>query len=179
MALSAEQENALNQLRGHIPADAIPGYSFATTGEMSPESPWVTKMQKFSSQLNENAYAYFNYNVRAKGGIKKIRRTPKKVISSEGFPPWITVTYAYPPPFSFYSMHNEREVSHFILHSFGHTWHASYGTKGDTKGKKIGWFNSRTAGKGVVAIEQNGQTIYIAKGSDPTTMAHLRGFLQV
>lgn len=176
MALSAEQENALNQLRGHIPADAIAGYSFATTGEISPESPWVTKMQKFSSQLNENAYAYFNYNVRAKGGIKKIRRTPKKVISSEGFPPWITVTYAYPPPFSFYSMHNEREVSHFILHSFGHTWHASYGTKGDTKGKKIGWFNSRTAGKGVVAIEQNGQTIYIAKGSDPTTMAHFTRF---
>lgn len=176
MPLSAEQENALEQLKGHIPADAIPGYSFATTGEISPESPWITGMQKFSSQLSENAYAYFNFNARAKGGLKRIRRTPKKIISSEGFPPWITITYAYPPPFSFYSLNKDREVSHFILHSFGHAWHASYGTEGATKGKKIGWMNSSSAGKGVIAIERNGQTIYIAKGSDPVTMAHFTRF---
>lgn len=169
--LNAEQQNAFNQLKEHLPVDLVPGYSVATTGETDPESPWIKKMARFSKDLGVNAYAYFNYNARAKGGIKRMRRRPKKIISSEGFPPWVTVTYAYPPPFAFKTLNKERDIKHFVIHSFGHAWHAT-----SRDGKRIGWMNSSRAGRGVVAIERDGETIYIAKGSDPETMAHFTRF---
>ena len=171
MGMSAKQENAFNQLKDKMPVDLVPGFSVATTGVMDPDSPWVKKMSKFSKDLGVNAYAYFNYNARAKGGLKRMRRRPKKVISTEGFPPWVTVSYAYPPPFSFYSQQNDRDVKHFVMHSFGHAWHASM--KG---GKRVGWMNSSRKGRGVVPMEYEGETIWIAKGSDPTTMAHFTRF---
>ncbi len=171
MGLNAEQQNAFDQLQGHLPADLVPGYSVATAGTVEPESVWVKRMQRFSKDLGANAYAYFNFNARTKGGLQRMRRTPKKVISGEGFPPWVTITYAYPPPFAFYSMSKEREVKHFVMHSFGHAWHASM-----KNGKRVGWMNSSRGGRGVVAIEKDGQTIYIAKGSDVESMAHFTRF---
>ena len=85
--LDANQQNAFDQLNEHLPVDLVPGFSVETTGLVDPTSPWVENMSKFSKDLGTNAYAYFNYNARAKGGLKKMRRRPTKVISSEGFPP--------------------------------------------------------------------------------------------
>jgi len=68
-------------------------------------------------------------------------------------------------------MSNERKVKHFVLHSFGHAWHATYENK-----KWIGWLNSSRDGRGVQAHEFEGRTVYVAKGSDPDTLAHLARF---
>ncbi len=169
--LSPKQQNAYDQLKEKLPTDLVPGYSVATSGTVDPESPWIKKMRRFSKDLGVNAYAYFNYNARSKGGLKRMRRKPKKIISAEGFPPWVTVTYAYPPPFSFYSMSKEREVKHFVMHSFGHAWHATSRAK-----KRIGWMNSSRRGRGVISTVQDGKTIFIAKGSDEESMAHFTRF---
>ena len=168
---TADQRSAFEALKEKLPVDLVPGYSIATSGELDPTSPWVNKMQRFSKDLGTNAYAYFNYTARSKGPLKRTRRTPKKILSPEGFPPWVTISYAYPPPQAFYSMAREREVKHFVMHSFGHGWHASF-----RDGKAVGWMNSSRNGRGVQPYEFEGRTVYVAKGSDPETLAHFTRF---
>lgn len=177
MSITADQRSAFESLKEKLPVDLAPGFSIATTGELDPASPWVKKMQEFSRTSGEHAYAYFNYIARSTGPLKRTRRTPKKIISAEGFPPWVTVTYLYPPPMSFYTIPvtrknpEGRKIKHFVLHSFGHGWHASYKDK-----KWKGWMNSSAKGQGVQAYEFEGRTVYIAKGSDSETLAHIDRF---
>jgi hypothetical protein len=168
---SADQRNAFEALKEALPVDLVPGFSVATTGELSPDSPWTQKMERFSKDLAVNAHAYFNFTARSKGPLRRTRRTPKKVISPEGFPPWVTITYAYPPPQAFYSMVQNRDIEYFVFHSFGHMWHAAI-----RDGKRIGWMNSTQGGKGVQAYEFDNRTVYVAKGSDPETLAHFTRF---
>lgn len=171
MSTTADQRNAFEALKEQLPVDLVPGFSVATTGTLDPSSPWVDKMQRFSKDLGVNAYAYFNFIARTKGPLQSTRRTPKKVISPDGFPPWVTVTYAFPPPQAFYSLSRERAVKHFVLHSFGHAWHATL-----RDNRAIGWFNSSRSGRGVQPYEFEGRTVYIAKGSDPKTLEHFTRF---
>ncbi len=170
-SLSPEQQSAFDQLKSQIPEDLVPGFSVQTTGAVVPDSPWVKRMGKFSKDLGKNAYAYFNYDTRGKGGLTKRRRRPRRILSAEGFPPWVTVSYAYPPPFSFMTPFKMREVKHFAMHSFGHGWHA-----GNKRLPPIGWLNSKKNKKGVIATEKDGTTIYVAKGSDLESMAHFTRF---
>lgn len=171
MTTTPDQRNAFEALKEKLPVDLVPGYSVATTGEIDPTSPWVNKMRRFSKDLGVNAFAYFNFIARSKGPLRKIRRTPKKIISPEGFPPWVTVSYAYPPPQAFYSTPKDRLVKHFVFHSFGHGWHATIRDK-----RAIGWLNSSRGGRGVQPYVFEGRTVYVAKGSDPETLAHFTRF---
>lgn len=168
--LSTQQMSAFEQLKEQMPIDAIPGFSVATS-ELTPESPWVKKMQVVADDLKLNAYAYFNFTARSKGPLTRARRSPSKIISPEGFPSWVTVTYAYPPPQAFFSMATDRPVKHFVMHSFGHGWHSSY-----IKGDWVGWMNSSQDGRGVQVYEFEGKTVYVAKGSDPENLAHFTRF---
>lgn len=167
---SAQQLSAFEQLKQQMPIDAVPGFSVAST-EATPESPWVKKMKVVADDLRLNAYAYFNFTARSKGPLKPTRRSPSKIISPDGFPSWVTVTYAYPPPQAFYSMATERQVKHFVMHSFGHGWHAS-----NIKGDWVGWMNSSQDGRGVQTFEFEGKTVYVPKGSDPESLAHFTRF---
>ncbi len=173
---NADQINAFEALKEALPVDLVPGFSVATTGELNPDSPWTKKMKRFADDLAVNAHAYFNYTARRKGPLRRTRRTPKSVLSPEGFPPWVTVTYTYPPPQAFYSMpptknRSARDVQYFIFHSFGHGWHASSSQK-----KRIGWMNSSRRGRGVQPYEFQNQTVYVPKGSDPETLEHFTRF---
>lgn len=167
------KENAFEQLKEQLPTDLVPGYTVASTGTVDPQSDWTDKLQRFSKDMAANAYAYFNYNV-SKSGLISNKRKPKRVLSAAGFPPWVTVTYAYPPPMAFYSANippeeGYRKVNFFVLHSFGHAWSAMYSRD---KKREIGWMNS----VGVTAIPFDNKTVYIAKGSDPESMAHWKRF---
>ena len=170
-SFTPEQQSAFDQLKEQLPEDLVPGFSVQTTGPIVPESPWVKRMSKFSKDLGANAYAYFNYDVRGKGGLTKKRRKPRRILSADGFPPWVTVSYAYPPPFSFKSPYGIREVKHFAMHSFGHGWHA-----GNSQKNRKGWMNSNRNGRGVIATEKDGAIIYVPKGSDLESMAHFTRF---
>lgn len=169
--LSPERQAKLDQLKEQMPEDLVPGFTVQTTGAIEPESPWVKRMSKFSKDLGANAHAYFNYDVRGEDGIKKQRRKPRRILSAEGFPPWVTVSYAYPPPFSFKTPYGMRDLKHFVMHSFGHGWHAGRGPK-----NRKGWMNSPRKGRGVIAVPFEGQTVYIPRGSDPESMAHFTRF---
>lgn len=167
----ADQKNAFEALKEKLPVDLVPGFSVSSTGEFDPSSPWVAKMQRFSKDLAINAFAYRNYTARRNGPLRKTRRTPKKTISTEGFPPWVTVSYVSPPPQAFYSLNSERAVKYFVFHSFGHMWHATVRKK-----RAAGWMNSTRRGRGVQAYEHEGSTVYVAKGSDPESLAHFTRF---
>jgi hypothetical protein len=166
--LSATQLAALNQLKETMPADAVPGFAVTVTDDST--TTWVSKMRQFSDDFKLNAYAYNNWDIK-KGKVYKTNRKPSRIISPEGFPPGISVTYTSPPPYAYYSPSKVRELTHFVLHSFGHIWHASI-----QKGKLLGWMNQTSANKGVTAIQYEGKTIYVAKGSDPKTLAHFTRF---
>jgi hypothetical protein len=170
---AADQRNAFDALKEALPVDLVPGFSVVTPGveELVPASPWTQKMKRFSDDLAVNAHAYYNFTARRKGPLKRTLRTPKKVISPEGFPPWVNVTYTYPPAQAFYTMSENRSVQYFIFHSFGHAWHATV-----RDGKSIGWMNSTRGGRGVQAYEFDNRTVYVAKGSDPETLAHFTRF---
>ena len=168
--LTADQKSALDQLKEQMPTDLVPGYSVATTGELDPNSAFLKGMQSYSKVLGQNAYAYYNFEVNKKG-LKRRRRRPKKVLSPEGFPPWVAISYGFPAPRSFRTPYEEREVEHFIMHSFGHGWMASVKNK-----KWVGWMNSKRKKRGVETYELDGRTVYVAKGSDPETLTHLTRF---
>lgn len=171
-SLKPEQRAALEQLKEQQPVDAVPGFSVAKTGVTDPNSPWIKNMQRFSSDLATNAYAYNNFAVR-KGKLKKTNRKAKRVISPDGFPSWISITYASPPPFSFWTPNNARDLTHFVLHSFGHMWHAGYSSKYQ---KYVGWMNRKGKKYGVQAYELDNRTVYVPTGSDPETLAHFQRF---
>jgi len=168
---NADTRNAFEALKEKIPADLVPGYSVYTPPALQPDSPWLARMRRFSKDLNVNAYAYFNFIARRNGPLRKTRRTPKRIISPEGFPPWVNVSYAYPPPQAFYSVANTRAVRHFVFHSFGHAWHAT--TRDKTP---AGWMNSSRNNRGVQAYEHEGKTVFVPKGSDPETLEHFTRF---
>jgi len=171
--LTEEQKATYNQLQELMPTDLIPGYTVADAGNLDPESAFLKGMKKFSEELGKNAYAYYNFDI-SKRGIKRTRRVSKKILSAEGFPPWVNVTYAYPAPRSFHSwLNGDRPVKHFIFHSFGHGWMASWSAKSKSW---VGWMNSKKNGRGVEAYEFEGRTVYICKGSDPETLAHFQRF---
>jgi hypothetical protein len=129
-------------------------------------------MKKFADDLKTNAYAYYNFAPRDKKmGRTHPGKSPAKILSPDGFPPWVTVSYAYPPPFSFSKFLKEREVKHIVLHSFGHAWHAT-----NVEGNWVGWLNSTQNGQGVQTYVQDGKTVFVAKGSDPTNLAHFMRF---
>ena len=161
MSLTDEQKNAFEMLKEKIPADLVPGYNVSAGDDVQPQTAWLKSMQRWSKDLGTNAYAYFNYIGRGKK-LGKLRRRPTKVMSAEGFPPWVSVAYAYPPPRAFYTPAKPREVKHIIFHSFGHGWMAAY-----VKGKGWrGWMNSKSKRKGVQVYELDGKTVYVPKGSD-------------
>jgi len=170
MALTADQKSAFDQLKEVMPTDLVPGYSVATTGELDPNSVFLKGMESYSDVLGQNAYAYFNFEV-SKRGLKRRRRRPSKILSPEGFPPWVGISYAYPAPRSFRTPMEEREVEHFVFHSFGHGWMASFKNK-----KWVGWMNDKRKKRGVEAYEFEGRTVYVAKGSDPESLTHLTRF---
>jgi len=169
--LTDEQKSALNQLTEQLPADLIPGYSVATSGELDPKSIFLEGMRAYSKDLGKNAYVYYNFTKRKGQGHVRRRRTPKKILSAEGFPPWIAVSYAAPAPRSYTPVFNERQIKHFVFHSFGHIWMASLKNK-----KWVGWMNQKSQKKGVQAYEFEGRTVYVAKGSDPESLEHFRRF---
>ena len=45
---NADQINAFEALKESLPVDLGPGFSVASTGELSPDSPWTKKMKRFS-----------------------------------------------------------------------------------------------------------------------------------
>jgi len=171
MGLTPTQKNAFEQLKEKIPEDLTSGYSVATSGAEAVASPWIKKMRQHRKSLGTNAYAYFNYTVR-KGKLKATKRKPSQVISAEGFPPWVNVTYVYPPPRAFYSTKNTKRVKHFIMHSFGHGWHAQKHAKHGA----IGWMNSSKSKKGVEPYDLDGKTVYVPKGTDTENMSHFVRF---
>lgn len=170
--LSPERKAKLEQLKEQMPGDAVPGFTVRTTSAVTPESPWVKRMSRYSKDLGVNAYAYFNYDIRKKGDPKRRRRKPRRIISAEGFQPGISISYAFPPPYAYMTPYNIRDVKHFVMHSFGHMWHAIKGP-----GTKNRWMNNFRKGRGVTPITQDdGSTIYIATGSDPESMANFQRF---
>lgn len=169
--LTAKQKEKFEQLKSNLPTDLVPGYSVTTTGTADPESSFVKGMKRFSEDMATNAYAYFNYQASGKGPLRKRKRKPSRIISPDGFPPNVTITYAYPPPFAFSTPNEVRNVKHFVIHSFGHAWHAT-----SRAGKKIGWMNSSKKHKGVVAHTLDDRTVYVPKGSDPETLTHFTRF---
>jgi len=170
-ALKPAQKAKYDQVTDMLPADLVPGYVVASSGNVDPESAFLKGMARFSRDMERNAYSYFNVAATGKGPLKKRRRRPVKIISPVGFPPDISITYTYPPMFAFRTPMSVREVKHFVLHSFGHGWHATYKDK-----RWIGWLNDKAAKKGAVPIQFENKTVYIPKGSDPESMAHFSRF---
>lgn len=166
--LSPDVRNSLSQLTDKLPADATPGVSVTSDQNLRPDSAYLKQLQKFSNGLKRDARAYYNASKREKGPRKRHSKSPRKVISTDGFPPDISITYAAPPPQAFYSVVREREVNFFVMHSFGHGWHATPNRKG--------WMNSSRGSRGVVPIEDGNRTIYIPKGSDPVTLENFTRF---
>jgi N-acetyl-anhydromuramyl-L-alanine amidase AmpD len=159
--LTDQQKNAFEMLKEKIPADLVPGYNVSSGDDVAPQTAWLKAMKRWSKDLGTNAFAYYNYIGRGKK-LKRLRRRPTKVMSADGFPPWVTVAYAFPPPGAFYTPGNPRPVKHIILHSFGHGWMAAY-----VKGKGFrGWMNSKKKKRGVQVHELDGKTVYVPKGSD-------------
>ena len=165
MPLTEKQQSAYDMLKEKIPADLVPGYNVSSGDDAQPQSEWLKSMQRWSKDLGTNAYAYYNYTARGKQ-LKSTRRRPTKVLSSEGFPPWVSVAYAFPPPGAFYSENGKRNVKHVVLHSFGHGWMAGYVKPRKGKGYWGGWMNSKKKKKGVQVFEFEGKTVYVPKGSD-------------
>ncbi len=173
-SLSTKSKAALEQLKEKMPADLTPGIAIASTGVLDPDSPFIRDMKRFSKDAAQNAYIYYNFMKTNKGYVKRKNTIPRKVLSANGFPPSVSVTYSAPPPFAMATPQwprkgkkNTRDINFFVFHSFGHGWHAT--SKGK---KKIGWMNTR----GVTAIPHDGQTVYIPKGSDPESLAHFTRF---
>jgi len=170
--LTDQQQSAFNMLKEHIPADLVPGYNVSSGDDAQPQSEWLKSMQRWSDDLGTNAYAYFNYIARGKQ-LKKTRRRPTKILSPDGFPPWVTIAYAYPPPGAFSSVSGTRKVKHIVLHSFGHGWMAGFVPPKKNKAGKVikegywgGWMNSKSKRKGVQVFEYENKTVYVPKGSD-------------
>jgi hypothetical protein len=162
MPLTPDQKNAYEQLKEQLPTDLVPGYSVVSS-EVSPESIWLKRMKSFSKDLSVNAYAYYNFEVRSKGPLKRRVRKPSKIMSPDGFPSDIVISYVYPPPGTVVTLNKEREVRYFVMHSFGHAWNP-------------GWMNSSKAGRGVQTFVFENKTVFIPKGSDPENMAHFTRF---
>ena len=161
-SLTESQLAALKLLRQKTPIDLIPGYS-EPTGDTSLEDkyPWLRQMRRWSLDEKMKASAYANQMPR-KNRIKNGKRLYKKVLSSEGFPPWVTVTYLSMPGTSFTPVMDDRKVKYVTFHSFGHLWAANrIGIKGPAS-----WMNSMASGKGLSLATYNGQTVYIPAGSD-------------
>lgn len=178
--LTESQLSAYEMLKEKIPADLVPGYNVSAGDDVDPQTEWLKSMKRWSKDLGTNAYAYYNYIARGKK-FKKHRRRPTKIMSADGFPPWVTVAYAYPPPGAFQTSGNPRPVKHIILHSFGHGWMAGYVAPKKKGGKVIkpgfwaGWMNSKKKRKGVQTFEFEGKTVYVPKGSDEN-LHHPRKF---
>lgn len=172
MPITPESKNLMERLSTKLPVDATAGISVANASPaLMPNSPYMTQLKAASVTAAENASAYYNQTPRTNGPQKKPRGTPKKVISPDGFPPGIKVSYVDPAPRSGYVMSQERDVKFFVMHSFGHGWHAMR-----SSGQLAGWLNSAKGNRGVVPFEYENRTIYIAKGSDPETMHHYSRF---
>lgn len=169
----ARQEEAYAELKNQLPVDFVPGISVspAPSVDLEEKSPWLSRMRSMSKDLGQNAYTYFNLEVR-KGRTVKVKKKPRRVLSVEGFPQDISVTYAYPPPFAYASVAKTRDVRYLVFHSFGHMWHAT-GVGKDA----VGWLNATSGGRGVQTFNFNGKTVYIAKGSDTDTLHHYSRFV--
>lgn len=165
MSLTAEQKSAMNQLKETIPTDLVPGFTISSSGS-GIDSDYLKLMKYKAQTLTENALYYSNEIARSKSNPGK-SGIPKKILSAEGFPPWVTVTYYPPAPNAFYVPNKEREVRYFVFHSYGHAWHATV-----KDGKNVGWLNALTGKAGVETHTFGNQTVYIAKNSDPDTLSH-------
>jgi len=173
MPLTPKQQGAFDELQEQLPTDFLPGITIeaTTADDLESQSPWLKRLRRMSDELSENAYSYFNFEVR-KGRVKAKKRRPRRIMSSEGFPQDITVTYAYPPPFSFRSVAKSRDVKFVVLHSFGHAWHATR-----RRGSFAGWLNSTAGKQGVVPYQLDGKTVYVARGSDAESLHHYSRFM--
>lgn len=162
---------AYKELQEKLPTDLVPGYVVSSGDDVDPQTAWLKGLKRFSEDLGENAFAYFNYTAR-KGPLRAARRRPRKIMSGEGFPPWVNIGYAYPPPQAFYTPWKARTVKHIVLHTFGHGFMSAAQTKRKPNGnvvatgKWIGWMNSKRKNRGVQQFEYEGKTVYVPKGSD-------------
>ena len=172
-AQQTKQDAAYAELKGYLPVDFVPGISVSPAPSVSLEekSPWLSRLRNMSKDLGQNAYTYFNLDVR-KGRVVQVKKKPRRVLSAEGFPQGVSVTYAYPPPFAYYSVSKTREVKYIVFHSFGHMWHATGSGK-----DAVGWLNATSGGRGVQTFQFEGRTVYVAKGSDTETLHHYSRFL--
>ncbi len=169
MAVTTEQAAALEKLNTVMPEDLVPGYSADKNAEPPFSSPFLTALRDLGKLFDSAASANFNLSPRA-DKPKANPNSPRLVLSAEGFPSWVTVSYAGAPPLSYQSQSGARDVKHVVLHSFGHSWHAK--DLGAARGWG-GWLNSWDAGQGVEPYEVDGETVYIPKGSLGSTLTHL------
>jgi len=173
--------SAYEELQEKLPFDLVPGYSVSSGDDADPQTEWLKGLKRLSSDLGENAFAYFNYEAR-KGPLKGRQRRPRKVMSGEGFPPWVNIGYAYPPPQAFYTPWKARTVKHIVLHTFGHAFMSAFLKYGKKKRRKkgkpgewVGWMNSNRKNRGIEQFEYDGKIVYVPKGSD-ANMHHPRKF---
>ncbi len=175
-------------VKEQMPEDVPDGYS-SDGGSDKNQSAWVKRQSRYAKSLNQNAYAYFNYHAHRNTGIIETRRKqrkPQRIISAVKFPPYCTVSYAYPPMFAFKSINVARKVKHVVVHSMGHSWHAGTGKK--TKGgwvekTKSGWMNSGRGKRGLAQLfappflKGFQPFVFIPKGTtNEKTMEHYRRF---
>jgi hypothetical protein len=152
MADSQTYADLMAEISQKIPEDLVPGFTVDAGDDVKPQTELLKSMKSMSKALRYNAFAYYNYTVR-QGKLSSSKRKPRKVMSSAGFPPWVSVAYALPAPQTFLSTNETREVKHINLHSFGHMW-------------AIFWMVSTKGFKGVQTFELDGKTVYVPKGSD-------------
>jgi hypothetical protein len=167
MALTPEQQQKYNQMRELMPEDAVSGFEMVSPSDNSVGDGFAKFMREFSKHTKQNAFAYYNYDVKKGGPRPPRQRKATKVISPDGFPPDITISYAYPPPFAFRTEQGARKIKHFVMHSFGHGWHAR-------PGNQVGWLNSSKSHQGSVPVQYKGKTVYMAKGTEEASFTHRR-----
>jgi len=168
MALTQEQQDALTALETRMPEDLVSGYEAPDVTDAYAVSPWLDSLHKLALETKGNAAA--KYNLRARSERPSQSGTiPQRVMSAEGFPSTVTVSHVPAPKLGYEMPGTPREIKHIVLHSYGHAWHATNvpGSRGWG-----GWLNNAAAGMGVVPYEHEGKTVYIAQGSDSTTLSH-------
>jgi hypothetical protein len=145
-----------------MPEDLVSGQQVPSVTD-SGNSPFLAGAREAVDKWKKIAESNYNVSNR-QDRVANNNRVPRLILSSEGFPSDIAVTYATPPMLSYLTVDTAREVKHVVLHSFGHAWHA--------KPLKGGWLNRVTEGEGTELYEHETSIVYVAKGSDHKTLTH-------
>jgi len=163
MLLNSQQTAALDSLLAGVSEDLVPGNPSVHDTVNSKDSAWLRSMKEIAREFEDRAAAYYNIQVR-KDRPSTSNRALRRLISSEGFPSWASVSYATPSMLTYHMRKDPRTIEHIVFHSFGHSWHAN--SLGG------GWLNRTISGEGVVPYQHGKEQVYVAKGSDPETLTH-------